>query len=209
MKVVSLHSLMRHLSECPPELYNFPEGGPVVPLAVLQDTVFHLGGSELSSSRREELHKLQSKKTGNRQMSFLLLGCYVLNHSLFMNPKQTAVPNQIGNPKQATNPKQIIEPLLDFLFHGLPPLAGVATASDFVRSTDRREEFIRLILNELRWYPEGETEKMASSRLESLDTVRRVNLMKKAAALRQRQEELRRAMEKKAAEEAASKWSRE
>ncbi|MCB1169361.1 MAG: hypothetical protein KDK25_03455 [Leptospiraceae bacterium] len=183
---INIHLLMRRMAGCPSELYESP-GETVVPLAVVQDTVFHLGGPALAPSIRKEI---KSMKASGR-ISFVLLACYILSDPIFASRKD------------------LLPAALELLSHGFIELSAVARASDFVLSTDRREEMVRLCLNSLGLLPEGEKKEMAANRLEALDTVRRVSLMKKATELRKRQEELRKAMERKAAEEAASKWSRE
>ena len=177
---------MRRLARCPAELYDFPNES-VIPLAVVQDTVFHLGGPALSASIRKAI---TSEKASGR-MPFMLLACYVLADPMF------------------SGRKDLLPRALELLGQGFMELSAVARAPDFVLSTDRREELVRLSLSSLGLLPEGETKAMAANRLEALDTVRRVALMRKASELRKRQEELRKAMERKAAEEAASKWSRE
>ena len=125
------------------------------------------------------------------ETAFVLLGCYLLSDSFFRDRSE------------------LLDGTQKLLLQGFGELAGLASARDFVMNTDRREEMTRLCLRYLNLLPDGESSLQAKNRWESLDTVRRVALMQKAADLRRRQEELRKAMERKAAEEAASKWSRE
>ena len=188
---VQIHGLMRRLGECPEELYLYSgkEKPGLVPLAIVQDLFYYLGGSSLDPKVREELRQMQHARPA--ETAFVLLGCYLLSDSFFRDRSE------------------LLDGTQKLLLQGFGELAGLASARDFVMNTDRREEMTRLCLRYLNLLPDGESSLQAKNRWESLDTVRIVALMQKAADLRRRQEELRKAMERKAAEEAASKWSRE
>ncbi|MEQ8350463.1 MAG: hypothetical protein RH862_03210 [Leptospiraceae bacterium] len=188
---IDIHQLMRRLSGCPSSIYGFSglEARGPVPVAIAQDTVFHLGGSALDGKTRESLLQMQAHRP--EEAAFMMLGCFLISDSVFYQRSD------------------LLDGCISLLLKGFSDLAAVSRAADFVSNTDRREEFVRLCLNHLQLRPSGESKEMFKNRWESLDTVHRVALMQKAAELRKRQEELRKAMERKAAEEAASKWSRE
>jgi hypothetical protein len=188
---IDIHQLMRRLAQCPPDIYDFSSldsTGPV-PLALAQDVIFHLGGGALEKKDRNHLIQLQTKRP--TEAAFLMLGCYVLSHPIFLRRSE------------------LIPGCISLFRTGFSELADVSRARDFVLNTERREELVRLCLRSLAIRPSGESKESFKNRWESLDSVRRVELMQKAAQLRKRQEELRKAMEEKAAREAASKWSRE
>ena len=111
-KEVNIHLLMRRLARCPAELYDFPNES-VVPLAVVQDTVFHLGGPALSASIRKAI---TSEKASGR-MPFMLLACYVLADPMF------------------SGRKDLLPRALELLGQGFMELSAVARAPDFVSDT--------------------------------------------------------------------------
>ncbi len=74
---------------------------------------------------------------------------------------------------------------------------------------DRREELSRLCLRALNLRPAGETAAQAQDRLTTLNTVERQHVIAAARAAEERARQIREAMAKQAAEEAADKWSRE
>ena len=188
---IDIHQLMRRLAQCPGEIYDFTgmNAESPVPLAQVQDTIYYLGGPALEQKARKSVMKIQTERPV--EAAFLMLGCYVLSDPLFCEKKE------------------LVSRSLSLLVSGFTSLADLAQARDFVLNTERREELVRLCLKHLELRPEGESKDVFKNRWESLDSVRRVELMQKATELRKRQEELRKAMERKAAEEAASKWSRE
>ena len=186
---LSVPLLMRRLAECPPDLLEADLKKDFVPLAVIQDVFFHLGGGALSADMRKSIDN-QIKHSAEELRFGLLMG-FLLMDPVFKDRKDCL---------------SGVEALLRT---GLMSLGSVAKARDFVASTERREELGRLLIAAVGLLPQGESKAEAKSRWESLDTVRRLELMHQAAAMRKRQEELRKAKERKAAEEAASKWSRE
>lgn len=74
---------------------------------------------------------------------------------------------------------------------------------------DRREEWTRRLLAAWGFSVEGETEAQSADRLAALDTVEQRRLEAATRAAQKRAQELREALARKEAEEAASKWNRE
>lgn len=92
----------------------------------------------------------------------------------------------------------------------LAALAGTAgKAGEFVSDPDRREEICRIALDAAGLFPLGESEKTARERLVALDSVERKKILDKTAEAQKRAREIREAMLRQEAEEAASKMSRE
>lgn len=115
--------------------------------------------------------------------------------------------------------------LMDDAFRGVPPerlehavtetmnVLAVVAARQFLDDPDRREELVRLVLQHLGLFPEGEARADAEDRLSSLDSVRRVRLLQEARAAederRKREAEVAAALAKKQAEEQAARYDRE
>jgi hypothetical protein len=99
--------------------------------------------------------------------------------------------------------------LLPFLKSGLIETAQVVAAGLFVKDAERREELARLCLAGLGLRPAGESEAQALDRLTTVDSVERKRIIAETRKAQQRAEELRQAMARKAAREAASKMTRE
>jgi len=91
----------------------------------------------------------------------------------------------------------------------LKALSAAVDAEEFRSDGERREELARLCLALLGLRPEGENEAAAIDRLAAVDSVERARLVELSRKAQERARELREAMERAAAEEAASKMSRE
>ena len=99
-------------------------------------------------------------------------------------------------------------------------MAALAQAEAFVKDDERREELARLCLKALDFIPQGESEVQAQDRLESISSVERKRLIeashhvqeaarKRRALEEERARKVREEMERKAAEAAAAKGTRE
>lgn len=88
-------------------------------------------------------------------------------------------------------------------------LHSAGRLSQYVEDIDRREEFIRMVLDSLDLRPEGETQAQAQDRLTSISSAERLNLIAASRAAEERARQVREALARKAAEEAADKWTRE
>jgi hypothetical protein len=96
-----------------------------------------------------------------------------------------------------------------FLKNGLDPLAEVMDAAKFVADEERREELVRLCLHHIGMKPEGESDQQAEDRLATLDSMEQRRILRDTAQAQRRAEEVREALRRKAAQEAAAKVSRE
>jgi hypothetical protein len=91
----------------------------------------------------------------------------------------------------------------------IPALAAVAQADDLPREEHLREELIRRTLRALGLGLAGESAAESEDRLRQVDSVERHRLLRAAAERERRSREVREALARKAAEEAAAKVSRE
>lgn len=88
-------------------------------------------------------------------------------------------------------------------------LAALVSADVFVTDPDRREELVRLCLAALGLRPEAESEAQALDRLTTLSSVKREKVIRATKEHLERARQLREAMRRKEAEEAAAKATRE
>jgi hypothetical protein len=91
----------------------------------------------------------------------------------------------------------------------LARLARLAPPDTAINDPDRREELVRLCLHELGLRPEGETAAQAADRLTTLDSVERERVIRETRKSETRAREIREAMARKRAEEAAARYSPE
>ena len=98
---------------------------------------------------------------------------------------------------------------LQFLSNDLHRLAGLVRAELLVQDPDRREELARLLIRAAGAVPAGETPEQAADRLSTLDSATRARVEAEARAAEERARDVRAALERKRAEEAAARASRE
>ena len=186
-----LAALLRRLTECPPELLDEPRiggSGRIVVSAVVFDLVGALGWAGAP-----HVHlPFESRDPADRNaMRIVLVACWLLHDPWFRARRD------LGALAHA------------FLVEEPPQLAQVVDAERFVTDPERREELVRHCLARLALRPRGETEEQARDRRTSLDSVERRRLIEATRAAEERAREVREALAKKAAEEAAAKATRE
>jgi len=199
-----LEQLTRRLAETPPEMLAEPaiaDKSGAETGAVAGDVLRGLGMRQPDARWLLALHPDKSDKAVRNLLRLTLVAAWLLTDPWFRG-KADAVKAQ------------------EWLREGLSEIAALAPAEAFVRDDDRREELARLALKALGFVPQGETETQSQDRLESISSVERNRVIaasRKAQALarKRRAEEEARArkvqeeMQKKAAEAAAAKGSRE
>lgn len=188
-----LETLTRRLAECPADFLAEPrigKSGAVHVGAVVSDLIRDLGGAALTPEQAAAFQSKDARKDRNR-LSLVLIGCWLLHDEWFRQGERFA--------GQA----------YAFLAERLAELAGLVPAPQFVSDPDRREELARLCLSQLGLRPAGETTAQAQDRLTTLNTAERQRVIRAAREAEERVRAIREAMAKKAAEEAADKWTRE
>lgn len=98
---------------------------------------------------------------------------------------------------------------LGLLGEELWAMAALVRAELLVRDPDRREELARLVFRRAGVVPAGETVEQAADRLSTLDSATRARVEAEARAAEARAKEVRAALARKRAEEAAARASRE
>lgn len=99
--------------------------------------------------------------------------------------------------------------LLAILFEQAAELADGTSAHAFVHDPERREELARIALAHLDMRPDGESAEQAADRLSAISGSERRKLVAATRAAAQRSREVREALARKAAQEAADKWTRD
>lgn len=104
----------------------------------------------------------------------------------------------------------LLTAIQSLLLKGLHALASLVDAGVMVTDTDRREELVRYVLDQLHILPEGETRAQAQDRLQTLDSVEQQRVMEASRAAEARARQVREEIQRRLAEEeAAAKAMRE
>lgn len=191
-----LDTLTRRLAECPAALRASPHAGAsdpgVVTEAVVCDVLVDLGVppppwldlTPFRVTRPEQAPRAQG----------LAVVCWLLHA-----PELRGLVQARGLGAKAA----------ELLSKGLDPLLTRVSAELLVNDPDRREELVRAVLRGLGLRPAGEREEYAQDRLQALDSVERERVLAETRAQVERARKLREAMARKAAEEAAARYSGE
>jgi hypothetical protein len=177
--------LLHRLAECPSDFLLKPGEIDVVALAC--DHARALGLTIPNAERRRELVKLPVEL--QRLIAIVL---WLLRDEWFL-----------------TRP-ELGEASWEFLQSDpLAKFANLVKAETVINDPDRREELIRLCLRALGVMPRGETAVQAADRLTTLDSVERQRVIRATRSAEARTREIREAMAKKRAEEAAARYAPE
>jgi hypothetical protein len=88
-------------------------------------------------------------------------------------------------------------------------LASAGPTAIYIDDVDRREEFIRVVLNAIGLRPAGESENQAEDRLQAASSQERLKVLHAARAAEERSRKLREKLAEKKAQESADKMMRE
>ena len=197
--------LLRRLAETPPDMLAAPAVGNTAGVeagAVVGDVLRTLGLLNPQISWLEKLHTAKADKKELNALRLMLIASWLLADAWFRGK---------ANPAAAQN----------WLYgNSIGEMAALAQAEAFVKDDERREELARLCLKALDFIPQGESEVQAQDRLESISSVERKRLIeashhvqeaarKRRALEEERARKVREEMERKAAEAAAAKGTRE
>lgn len=183
-----LEKLLHRLAECPAEFLHAGSGvdDETDAVAIVCDQMRAMAPSE-----PPELSPLLGEiRAGSAaRMKLVAITCWLLHDSWFLErPKLApAMWNLLNSPK-------------------LTRLSGLVKPKAFVNDSDRREELTRVCLDQLKLRPRGETAAVAADRLTTLDSVERNQVLRKTAVAERRAREVREAMVKARAQEAASRY---
>lgn len=187
-----LERLTRHLTLCPAEFLAEPKmgtHGAVHTGAVVSDLLVDLGGEPLPNEEAASFER--DDKARRNLLRLTLVASWLLHEEWFI---------RVG---------RFARPAAGWLSGSLDRLAALVSADLFVTDPERREELARLCLHALELRPAGETETQATDRLNTMSSVERDKVLKATRAAELHAQEVRKAMARKAAEEAAAKVTRE
>jgi hypothetical protein len=196
----SLIELLDRLVNCPAEFSltplvqnptdELPKGVLYLP-ALFFDLYFHFTGTFPNTTQTDFL-KISSKKDNINILNIYSISIYTLFHPFFKDKKELG------------------EKLILLFKKELIGYKGLILANKFLQDPERREELIRFLLFHLGFAPNGETEKYAIGRLSTLDSIERVKLIDAARQAQiKREAEIKEAIRKREAEEAASRMTGE
>ncbi len=187
-----LEQLTHRLAEAPEDFLAEPRisnAGSVHVAAVVGDLIETLCGS-VGAAELAAFAGRDAQEDRNR-LALTLLFCWLLADEWFRGVKPKA------------------SDVLELLDPTARELAAQAASAKFLRDPDRREELARLALARLGYRPAGETLAQAQDRLTAISSTERTRVMRAARAAEERARAIREALARKAAEEAADKWTRE
>lgn len=187
-----LETLLRRLLETPAEFLAEPRigrRGEIDVGAVLWDTFRELGAAPLAE---EDLSLFRPSGRGatkqRNRLRVSLITCWLLHESWFRGQSELA------------------ESTWQFFEESLPVLEQYLDADRLLNDPDRREELIRRLLCDVGLRPAGESPTQAADRLQTLNSAERQRVLREAAKAERRAQQIREAMARKAAQDAASRY---
>ena len=158
--------------------------------AIINDLLLDTGDSPLTADESEKTGKF---RTGKNLQQLIGILCHIYHDPFFIN-------NHVE--------RGLIRGI--FFSKRLASLAETADKADqFITDPDKREELCRIAVDAAGFYPAGEDEKKSRDRLAALDSIERKKILDKTREAQKRSREIREAMLRQEAEEAASKMTRE
>jgi len=185
--------LLRRLSECPDDFLLVASGeqsGRTV-CAIVADH-FREFADDNPIRDNHFFQKLQSAKQNPKQTRFLSL----LNVAIWM----------LHDAWFLERPELAAKTWLFLQSDGLPQLSSLVKPDLCVSDPDRREELARFCLSRIGLRPKGESLTTASDRLASLNSIERKRILQETAEAEKRAREIREAMARAKAAEAASRY---
>lgn len=181
-----------------PVLLNSPKSykGKVHVDAVLSDLFCELGAGNVNFGL-VDIYRIDYSDANKNYLLCVLLACHVYYDPWFFTHSKN------------NGSAGVIKSIKEFLDKTLPALAKHVQSSQFIYDIERREEFVRVCLNALNLRPKGESDSVAKDRLNTVDTIERLKVIEQSRQAQKRAQELREAIARREAEEAASKWGRE
>jgi hypothetical protein len=188
-----LEALTHRLSECPPEFLLEPrhgEAGTIDVPAIVGDHLRSLVHGNLDDEAKKCVEAVAGFALPRQQL--LAIVAWLLHDRWFL-----------GRPNLAPAVCRLL------LADNLGRLSEMVRPETMVGDPDRREELVRVCLNALGLRPQGESVVQATDRLTTLDSVERDRVVRKTRAAEARARKIREEMAKKAAQEAAARYSPE
>lgn len=193
-----LYSLLLRLQNCPAEFLKEPilqappktYKGNILVSAIVNDLLLDMG-FETNPKNLFDSFKLKYSEANLNYLQVVLVASYLYHDDWFIQDDRYA------------------EKIKNVLTNKLREISSIVNAKDFVMDSERREELIRFCLKEINLKPKGESDNHAIDRLTTLNSIERQRVIEESKAAQKRAQEIREAIARKEAEEAASKWNRE
>lgn len=188
----TLEVLTRRLAECPPDFLLEPriQGKGLIEVPAVVSDLFRYYGEDPLSAGEAELLRPLGPQDGNRARLTMVV-CW-----LFFDPWFLAR-------------KELAQKIYALMAYNLSELARLVEASLFVTDDERREELVRYCLSAIGLRFRGETPDQAQDRLTTLSSVYREQVLQESRVVQERVRRIREELERKAAQEAAAKVTRE
>ena len=188
-----LETLTHRLAECPPEFLLEPrqdKSGVIEVAAIVADYFRRVLGDGLSDDTWHCAGAVHG--FARSRQNLVAIVAWLLEDAWFLDRPQLA-------------------PGICRLMQGdrLGRLSEMVPPETIVADPDRREELVRVCLHALGLRPRGESVAQATDRLTTLDTVERERVVRSTRAAEARARRIREEMAKKAAQEAAARYSPE
>lgn len=188
-----LETLTHRLAECPPEFLLPPRvanTGEIDVAALVADHFRALGLPAPAAIALASFRTAPDRVAFNR-LRLVALATWLLHDPWFLSRPPLARHTWL------------------LLTQGLDRAAAVVKAEAAVTDPDRREELVRLCLRALGLRPSGESIAQATDRLNMLDSVERERVLRQSREAEARARQIREAMARRAAEQAATRYSPE
>ena len=187
-----LEELMRRLAETPEDFLAAPRiagAGRIEVAAVVRDLLERLAAAPTAFDMT--LFTGADGERDRTRLGVLLVLCWLLDAPWFH--------------AQALDRSALLALLAQAPFE----LAAGGDSRRLTTDAQRREELVRIALARLGYRPAGESPTQAQDRLQSISTSERARLLTASRAAEERSRKIREELAKKAAQEAADKWTRE
>jgi hypothetical protein len=188
-----LEQVLQRISVTPPDFMAEPrigDRGEVQVLAVIRDLLAAKGQHSINAAALQFLGGRDGRRHRNHLSIVLLLSWLLADEALPIDRQQLSA-------------------VLGLLREDAEQLAAYTNANSLFDDAERREELARLTLARLGLRPAGESELQAQDRFTSISSLERARLLRASQQAEQRARAIREALAKKAADEAADKWTRE
>lgn len=186
--VPTISELIHHIKRCPIEFLKAPVlngRGDVYTEALLNDALRLIS----RDSTAPATIFISADKRSNAELTLMQICCWAVSHPFFA---------QIDSDWFAP-----------FFSEGLSKIAPLVKTELWVKDEERAEELARILLNACACVPGGETAAEAKDRFDSVDTIKRLQVIEETRASYVRASEIRRRMAEAKAREAANVYARE
>jgi hypothetical protein len=184
--MTDIYSLLYHLKKCPEMFLNEHSQAKILIKDIYRKIYGNFNISDNEIPTVTDIDNLSENHILSVQ-----IGCWFFSFQAFK-----------GN-------KSYLAGIHNFFFEELHELSTVVNHRSWIEDDDRAEEFIRLALRSCDIIPNGETSLQAADRLDALDTLKRMEVLRQSNDAYERIREIRRKMAEEKAREAANVYGRE